>query len=131
MKKKKPANGLKNLKRFASAEEAREKGRKGGIASGKARQLKKDFQTLGKILLEHAPKHELASKTKKIFPKISSEEITNRTAALAALVVKAASGDVRAFEVLRDTVGEMPVQKNINVNAEADDVNFAEKFFST
>lgn len=41
---------------------------------------------------------------------------TTQDAIIAGLVKRAISGDTRAFEMIRDTIGEKPVE-NINVNA--------------
>lgn len=41
---------------------------------------------------------------------------TTQDAIIAGLVKRAVSGDVRAFEIIRDTIGEKPVEQ-INVNA--------------
>lgn len=76
--------------RVPSSEEAREYGRKGGIASGEARRKRKTLKEELLLLLEQGNTQE----------KISL-----------ALLQKAMNGDTKAFEVLRDTVGEKPVDK--------------------
>ena len=73
-----------------SKSEARENGRKGGIASGESRRKRKSLREQLEILLENGNTQESIA---------------------VALVEKAMSGDVRAFEVLRDTIGEKPVDK--------------------
>lgn len=81
----------KNLKPVRSKEEAREKGRKGGIASGKARRERKTLKDELLLLLE-------------------SEDIQKKLSL--ALVERAMSFDTvgnKAFEVIRDTIGEKPV----------------------
>ena len=65
-------------------------GRKGGIASGEARRRRKTLKEELLLLLEQGDMQE----------KISL-----------ALIQKAMGGDTKAFEVLRDTVGEKPVDK--------------------
>lgn len=79
-----------NSKRTPS--ELREMTRKGGIASGKARRAKKTFKELLKIALE------MKSPT----GKTNAEEI------VASMIRKAQDGDVKAFEAVRDTIGEKP-----------------------
>jgi len=76
-----------NLRPVTTKEEARERGRNGGIASGKARQKRKTLREELLALLEQGD-------TQK-----------NMTVAL---LVKALDGDIKAFEVIRDTVGEKP-----------------------
>lgn len=82
-----------NLKPVQSTEEARERGRKGGIASGIARRERK---TLREELLLLLQKNE------------SQERIS------LALLQKALDGDIKAYEVIRDTIGEKPVEKTQN-----------------
>lgn len=87
--------GSENLKPpIRSAEEARKKGKKGGIASGEARRRKKTMRELLEIAMEQ-PQGD----------KTTAEAIT------VALLEKALSGDVKAYEVVRDTMGENPKVK--------------------
>lgn len=78
-----------------SASEARERGAKGGKASGEARREKKLFQQAVLAALE------------------AKGESGNSVLVdlIAAQVKKAMKGDTRAFEVLRDTSGEKPADK--------------------
>ena len=73
--------------RTRTTEEQREIARMGGIASGKARAARKTFKEELLLLLANGDTQE----------KISL-----------ALLQKAMNGDTKAFEVLRDTVGEKP-----------------------
>lgn len=50
------------------------------------------------------------------------EEKTVQEGILASLIMKALSGDVRAFEVIRDTIGEKPVDKVAQTDGEGNDV---------
>lgn len=77
-----------------SANEARKLGSAGGKKSGEARRKKK-------ALREHLEAL-LAGK---------QGGMTTAEALTLALVEKGLSGDVRAFEVIRDTIGEKPVEK--------------------
>lgn len=79
-----------NLKPAKTYEEARKRGIKGGIASGKARQQRKALKEQLLLLL--------------------SEGETQNNLCLS-LIDKALKGDTRAFEVIRDTIGEKPVEK--------------------
>lgn len=91
-----------------TTEEQREIARKGGIASGEARKKRKTLKEELLLLLEKGDTQE----------KISL-----------ALLQKAMNGDTKAFEVLRDTVGEKPVDKVeadvgiTNINIKLDDDN--------
>lgn len=85
-------DGSDNLIPFSerSKEEARELGRKGGIASGEARRRKKSLKEELITLLENGNTQE----------KISL-----------AIIQQALEGNTKAFEVIRDTIGEKPVDK--------------------
>ena len=76
--------------------EAREMSRKGGINSGKSRRQKKTFKELFEIALS-----------------LQNEETgeQNDIGITSAMIKKALSGDVKAFESIRDTIGQKPTEK--------------------
>lgn len=78
-----------NLKPVRTKDEARERGKKGGVASGKARRERKML------------KDELLA--------LLSDGDTQEKMCLA-LIRQAQRGNIRAFEVVRDTVGEKPIE---------------------
>lgn len=80
----------KNLKPVRSKKEARERGRKGGIKSGEVRAKRKTLKEELLILLQQEDYQE----------KISLS-----------LIAKALTGDTKAYEVIRDTIGEKPIEK--------------------
>ena len=82
--------GKENLRPVSSTEEARERGRKGGLASGEARRKRKTLKEELLLML--------------------SDGETQQSVTLA-LIEKAMSGDTKAFEVIRDTIGEKPIDK--------------------
>ena len=90
---------VQNLKTL-SPKEAREQGRKGGKASAAKRAERKTFRE-GLLLLLNEP---LKDKSGNV------TDNTTQDAIIAALVKRAANGDTRAFEMIRDTIGEKPVQ---------------------
>ena len=79
-----------NLKPVSSKKEARERGRKGGLASVESRQKRKTLKEELLLML--------------------SDGETQQSVTLA-LIEKAMSGDTKAFEVIRDTIGEKPIDK--------------------
>ena len=90
--------GLENLIPVRSKEEAREKGKKGGIASGEARREKRTLRQCLELLLSlPAPEGHGGQDT--------SEAVS------AALIKRALNGDVAAFTALRDSIGEKPTDK--------------------
>lgn len=92
-----------NLKPIRSESEAREKGTNGGIKSGEARRAKKTMKQMLDYLLEK----EIENK--------KGEKASTQEAISVALIKQALSGNVKAFEVIRDTIGEKPDQV-INLN---------------
>ena len=102
---------LENLKpRELTSEEAMELGRKGGIASGKARQQKKLIKDNIELLLGLPIK---SGKIKEQLKSLGIEEndMTNQMALVIAMYQKASKGDVQAFNTLRDTIGQGVVNK--------------------
>lgn len=96
--------------------------RKGGQNSGKARREKKLLRECIEILLEK----EMTDK--------SGKSITGAEALTAKLFAEAMKGNVKAFEVLRDTAGQKPVEKvqmktDVNIADSAERLNsIFEKF---
>lgn len=83
------AEKSKNLKRLSS-NEARENGKKGGIKSGEVRRERKVLKNELLYLLE---------------------ENNNQEKISVALIKEALKGNVKAFALIRDTIGEKPVEK--------------------
>lgn len=102
-----------DLKPIQSTEEAKRKGRNGGIKSGEARRKKKLMKDQISLLLS-LPFPDVSDKTgKKIrttFKQlgIDEENIDNQMAMIIAMWQRALKGDCQAFNSLRDTVGEKP-----------------------
>ena len=95
------ANGMDNLipNSERSPKEVRENGRKGGIASGVARRRKRDLREACLAILDT----EITTKT--------GDKMTGSEAMVAKLFQQAINGNIKAFEVLRDTAGQKPVDK--------------------
>ena len=89
----------KNLKPVRSVSEARKKGRKGGVASGKKRRELKAF----KDLLEAGLRQEIKTESGKSYTR--AEYIVLK------LIKTAENGNIKAFEVIRDTIGQKPADK--------------------
>lgn len=96
--------------RALSPREARENGRKGGKASAEARARIKTFRQIGQLMLSSKPKPELLEKLKSIYPDICAEW-TLKDIIFHAQTHKALMGDTRAFEAVRDTIGEVVESK--------------------
>ena len=84
--------------RTPTSDEAREIGRKGGIASGEARRERKDMRYFAKIVLDELVKD-----------KKSGAELPTRYAALKSVLKKVLKeGDHNALKTLTQLAGELP-----------------------
>jgi hypothetical protein len=93
-------------------EELRSMTKKGGINSGIARRKKKTFAELAKAMMDCKPTETQLKMIKEVFPDLEIEEVTNRALMIQKQMDKAVTdGDTKAFEVLRDTIGEKPSDK--------------------
>ena len=117
-----PRDGTKNLIPFQSVEEAKEKGRKGGKASGEARRRKRTFKQILEIIASSQIKD---AKTKKLAESLGldPEDITYGLMVNLAQVQKAIKEkDTRAAEYVRDTIGEKPTNQ-VEVNKDYEDLS--------
>lgn len=97
-----PKDGKDNLIPVRSENEAREKGRKGGVASGEARRKKRDLrETLETLLKSTLKDEEIVSKFEEFGFK---KGMTMQDAISAAMIEQAAKGNVKAFVAIRDTI---------------------------
>lgn len=82
-----------------TTEEQREIAKQGGKASGEARRKKRDLRLALEMILE------------KDFTDKSGNTVSGTEAIATKLFEQAMRGNVKAFETLRDTVGQKPVDK--------------------
>lgn len=93
-----PRTGRKeNLKPVKSVEEAREKGAKGGKKSGEVRRKNKSLREALRFLLQE--RYEYAGETVDGFELLAIKTFE-----------QAQNGSVKAFEVIRDSIGEKPTE---------------------
>ncbi len=90
-----------------SPNEVRENGKKGGIASGKARRRKKLLRECLEELLEKEIKDKRGN------------TMTGAEAMAVKVFQQALKGDLKAFEIVRDTSGQKPVEKVMVADVEA------------
>lgn len=84
----------------------------GGIRSGVAKRAKKAFKELAQAMLNTIPDKQSIASVKKLFPQLDEKEINAKVLMLAKQYERAVKiGDTRAFEALRDTAGEKPIDK--------------------
>ena len=108
-----------NLIPVRSESEARERGAKGGKASGEARRKKKKLRETMEALLQAALKDEELTEKLKKFGFRSGMNMQEAIAA--AMISQAAKGNVRAFEAIKDTIdpkGEAPEGGGVRVIVE-------------
>ena len=113
-----PRGNPENMNPCRSKEEAIERGRKGGINSGKARRNKAMLRDCLQVLME-----------KKMLDE-NGKKITGAEALSVEVFQKALAGDMKAWELLRDTVGQKPVDKveqtNTNITIDFGDIENAD-----
>lgn len=106
-------HGKENLRPVQSTEEARERGRNGGIASGKARRRKRAMRDAAKLLLDMPVKGDSISKALKAMG-FDEKDLTNQVAMLVSMWKEAMEGSVSAATFLRDTAGQKVEQKQVD-----------------
>lgn len=89
--------------RVPTSSEARENGKKGGIASGKARRKKADFQKALKLVLSS----EVSNENLAVALENLGYEKTNEMAIALNTVQKAVKGDLRAVELIERSTALM------------------------
>lgn len=99
--------GESNLKPVRTEEEAREKGRRGGIKSGEARRRKRDMKKAAQLLMGLEISSPKLQEQVKSFG-VDDEDVNNQMAVLVSMFLQATKGNVRAAEFIRDTMGENP-----------------------
>ena len=105
-----------------SREEAVKNGQKGGIASGISRRARKTLRAELEILLSaQTIDKETGKKT----------ESTVQEAVTVALVKQALKGNTKAFEIIRDTIGEKPVERVTLAEIDQATVNLVEKMVTS
>lgn len=99
--------GEENLIPVRTEEEAREKGRMGGIASGKVRREKKAMKDTLSTLLSMSLKDEAVTDIETIqsVAALKGRNITVQEAIMLAQIQKAMKGDTKAAEFVRDSSG--------------------------
>ena len=92
----------------ASPEEIRERNSRAGKASAKARKRKKELKELLLLALSQ--------------PQEGKPEEDNYMGITVALIQKALKGDTKAFEIIRDTIGQKPIEQ-LDINSNKININ--------
>ena len=106
---------VENLQPVRTEAEAREKGRAGGIASGKARRQRKTLAQIGDMIGGLAVNSE---KNREIMRQagISDEDMVRDVEAMFRLSLKASSGDTKAIELLAKLRGQFKEVQRVEVS---------------
>ena len=120
-------HGLENLRPVKTKEEARERGRNGGIASGEAKRKKKTMKELFEVALERPPTKASDLDTLAEFYGISAKEVTSAMAVIHKALERAEEGNTRAMEFVRDTSGnklaeKMQVEQTTDINGVSEEL---------
>jgi hypothetical protein len=97
-----------NLQPVQSESEAREKGRKGGVASGKSRRRKRQFRDELEMLL---PLTDKGKDGQPIINPLTGRKQTVQQSITMQLLLKARKGDVKAAKLILDTLGELVIKE--------------------
>lgn len=102
-----------NLKPPTSTKEARERGRKGGIQSGKVRKKKKAMRETAEMILGLALNDGTVTDIEgvKNVAALNGKNITVQEAIILEQALKALKGDKGAAEFMRDTSGNKPTNE--------------------
>ena len=100
-----------NLIPVRSKKEAREKGKKGGIESAKARKEKKLFKEVVRELLSQDIPKEKLQEIKNFYPGVDIDGVCIRTLIANKQIQKALNGDTKACLLLLDMSGEKPKEE--------------------
>lgn len=104
-----------NLRPIRTESEARKKGRNGGIASGEARRAKKSLREAMQVLMD-------ADLTGK-----DGKTMTGTEAMAAKAFQTALKGDWKAWELVRDTAGQKPVERVMVADVDESVINEVER----
>lgn len=118
----------RNLIPVRTTEEARERGRNGGRASGESRRRKKSLREAAELYLS-LPVSDKRAWNKLAKDGVAPEDVDNQMAIIAGLSIKAAKGDAKAAKVLFDLlpsdgiapleqVEDDPITKSLKEEAE-------------
>lgn len=121
----KTRGNISNLKIIQSTDEARKRGRNGGIKSGEVRRQKKTMRET----LENALKIELSKeKLEELGADIGlmNGETSVLSAIIASTIREAIGGDTKAIQFVRDSIGEQPKTEVVQEVITKDDMALME-----
>ena len=108
-----------NLRPVRTKDEARERGRNGGIASGKARRKKNSLKKAAEAVLTSSMPKQVKQQIEKMVGEVDDENDMLFTAATAVMVKEALIGNVAAYNSLKDIVGA--IEDSLPLEQDTDD----------
>lgn len=114
---KSPINGqpLPEGHQWQTSEEAREAGRKGGKKSAEVRRARKTLrEELEALLIQ-----DITDK--------NGRQMKTQTAISASMIKQALSGSTKAYEIIRDTIGEKPIDKVVVAEVDPETIKEVER----
>lgn len=106
------SKNLKPIKKGElSKEEAKKRGAAGGRKSAKKRREKKELKELFETFLNMDAPQNMKEKAQEILPELSNESLSLKASLVLCLIEKIIKGDTKAFEIMRDTIGEKPKEE--------------------
>ena len=105
---------INNMKPPRTKEEAKERGRNGGIASGEARRRKKTMREALEMLLYDTKLNEQTKQMLQAEGIKNADDFNHQMVITRSLIAKAESGDVQAYHAICAMIGEKP-SENFNL----------------
>ena len=105
--------------KITSSEQAREMGRRGGIASGRAKRERKQMREIAQSILD-MPLRKGRTEEYRNFIEGSQKNVTVSERIMMVAIKEALEGNVRAAEFGRDTAGERPTETGAVAKASAE-----------
>ena len=105
---------INNMKPPRTKEEAKERGRNGGIASGEARRRKKTMREALEMLLFDTKLNEQTKQMLQAEGIKNADDFNHQMVITRSLIAKAESGDVQAYHAICAMIGEKP-SENFNL----------------
>lgn len=105
---------INNMKPPRTKDEAKERGRNGGIASGEARRKKKTMREALEMLLYDTKLNEQTKQMLQAEGIKNADDFNHQMVITRSLIAKAESGDVQAYHAICAMIGEKP-SENFNL----------------
>lgn len=122
-----PAKFIESMKKKAGKNKTPEEKERLSASIKKSLAKRNTFRDVARMLLEMQPNPETIEKLKEYLPGLDDKQITNRVAMMQKMVEKALKGDGMAFQIVRDTAGEKPIEKQEVVGTVANTYTHVDK----